>query len=51
MTPGREEWSDEARASEFALIAQTCHKGTDMVRRHIRLGELCRDNAAEGLGL
>lgn len=40
-----------AGKSERTIMAQTGHKSTEMVRRYIRLGELFRDNAAEGLGL
>jgi len=39
-----------AGKSERAIMAQTGHKSTEMVRRYIRDGELFRDNAAD-LGL
>lgn len=38
-------------ASERAIMAQTGHRSTAMVRRYIRDGSLFRDNAAASLGL
>lgn len=40
-----------AGASERAIMAQTGHRSTAMVRRYIRSGELFRDNAAAVVGL
>jgi len=40
-----------AGKSERAIMAQTGHKSSVMVRRYIRSGELFSDNAAAGLGL
>jgi len=40
-----------AGKSERAIMAQTGHKSSAMVRRYIRSGELFSDNAAAGLGL
>jgi integrase len=38
-------------ASESAIMAQTGHRSSDMVRRYIRLGTLWHENAAKTLGL
>jgi integrase len=40
-----------AGKSERAIMNQTGHRSTATVRRYIRVGNLFRDNAAEGLGL
>jgi integrase len=40
-----------AGASERAIMNQTGHQATKMVRRYIRDGNLFRDNAAAKLGL
>lgn len=41
----------QAGVSERAIMAQTGHKSTEMVRRYIREGSLFRDNAAAEVGL
>jgi integrase len=40
-----------AGKSERAIMNQTGHRSLPTVRRHIRDGNLFRDNAADGLGL
>jgi integrase len=40
-----------AGKSERAILHQTGHRSVNIVRRHIRDGNLFRENAAEGLGL
>jgi integrase len=40
-----------AGASERAIMNQTGHRSTSMVRRYIRDGSLFRDNAAGRVGL
>ena len=40
-----------AGKSERAIMNQTGHRSSATVRRYIRVGNLFRDNAAEGLGL
>jgi len=40
-----------AGVSERAIMDQTGHKSAAMMRRYIREGSLCRENAAAGVGL
>lgn len=40
-----------AGVPERVITATTGHKGAAMLRRYIREGSLCRDNAAASVGL